>query len=87
MLLAKFIFKHTGDAAQPPEAPQPPILGGQDSKSPRIGGFRGPPTAGTMLQNISPAASILGDFERMLTLDWGLGGLKNPNLIANVSKC
>jgi hypothetical protein len=48
--------------------------------------------AGEILVNIATFAGplnppILGDFERILTLDWGLGGLKNPNLIANVSKC
>ena len=30
---------------------------------------------------------ILGDFEDMLPQNWGLGGLKNPRFIANISKC
>ena len=43
------------------EAPSPQFWGSMDSKSPKIGGFREPSAALTMLRNNFPAASKLGD--------------------------
>ena len=52
-----------------------------------------PDAAGELFCNIVVTAEgplnppILGDFEDMLPQNWGLGGLKNPRFIANISKC
>ena len=60
-LLANLTIGHIVNSEGFLRPPGPQFWGSKNSKSPRIGGFRGPSAVLTMLQNNSPAASELGD--------------------------
>ena len=61
ILLAKSTFRNIGVGVEGFEAPQPPILGEQESDLLQSWGIKGAFRQFTMLQNISPAVSELGD--------------------------
>ena len=57
MLLANLTVGNIVNSGKFLRPPSPQFWGGISSKSPRIGGFRGPSAIITMLRNNSPAAS------------------------------
>ena len=68
ILLANLTIGNIVNSGSLLRPPLPPTLGGKNSKSPKVGGFRGLSAVLTMLRNNSPAVSLLkGDLGHRAT--------------------